>query len=182
MAFDFEELNPDTREFMWREFLQEEATASPYRGHLLTRAGREAWSDLMARAIQQEHEVWLTNQLARSDYWAATEAYVRSGVERERAVNLRQASERLASSEYNTWYVRGLAARLLAEGIEVCEVYRAAQPKWSPAECSLHEGLVVSVAEVYAGHRARYWPIPDERPFSIPFGPGCHHSIRRLSA
>ncbi len=45
-----------------------------------------------------------------------------------------------------------------------------------------HEGLIVSVREVYDGHRARYWPEPGNADaFSIPFGPGCHHVIRRVA-
>lgn len=92
---------------------------------------------------------------------------------------MRQASVRLATNEFNTWYVRGLSGLLLDEGMVQCEVYRAGHPKWEPSECSKHEGEIVAVQDVYAGHRRRYWPVPDPTAFSIPFQPGCHHSIRR---
>jgi hypothetical protein len=104
------------------------------------------------------------------------------GVTRERRVNVAQATGRLCLSEFNTWYVRGLATRLLEEGVTHCQAYRAAIPKWEPGECSTHEGQIYTVQEIYDGHRRRYWPEPgDTTATSIPFGPGCHHTIRRIS-
>jgi hypothetical protein len=60
-------------------------------------------------------------------------------------------------------------------------VYRAAEPKWVVAGCAGHEGAIVSAQEVYDGHRANYWPNENPDAFAIPFQPGCHHSIRRVS-
>jgi hypothetical protein len=60
-------------------------------------------------------------------------------------------------------------------------VYRASEPKWAVASCSQHEGHIVPVRKVYDGHRSRYWPTEDLNAFSIPFQPGCHHSIRRTA-
>jgi hypothetical protein len=108
------------------------------------------------------------------------ETYVLKGVTRERQVNVAQATERLCLTEFNTWYVRGFASRLREEGVTHCQAYRAAVPKWEPGECAAHEGQVYSVQEIYEGHRRRYWPEPgDTTAASIPFGPGCHHTIRR---
>ena len=59
--------------------------------------------------------------------------------------------------------------------------YRAAPPKWDIAACSEYEGQIRPVQEVYDGHRARYWPPPgDLEADSIPFQPGCHHTIKRI--
>lgn len=92
-----------------------------------------------------------------------------------------QSAARLALTEFSTWYVRGFAKRLLDEGVAQCQVYRGAQPKWEPGECADHEGRVVPVQSIYDSHRARYWPEPgDAAAFSIPFGPSCHHVIRRM--
>jgi hypothetical protein len=33
---------------------------------------------------------------------------------------------------------------------------------------------------VYDGHRARYWPTENPTAVSVPFGPNCHHTIRRI--
>jgi hypothetical protein len=93
---------------------------------------------------------------------------------------MQAAAERLAVTEFNTWYVRGLAKRLLDEGVTQCQVYRAALPKWEPADCTKHEGQAYPVKDVYDGHRAKYWPEPrNPNAFSIPAGPSCHHTIRR---
>ena len=98
-------------------------------------------------------------------------------------MNPAQASERLAITEFNTWYVAGLAARLQEEGATHCLVYRAGSPKWQAAGCSVHEGQTYTVAEIIAGHRIGYWPPPGVRGrLSIPAGPGCHHTIERAEA
>lgn len=73
-----------------------------------------------------------------------------------------------------------VSRRLLDEGLTHCEVYRAAPPKWEQAECAQYEDLVLLLQDVYANHRARYWPPPgDSSKMSIPFTPSCHHTIRR---
>ena len=102
---------------------------------------------------------------------------------RQRSVNPTQASERLAITEFNTWYVAGLAARLQEEGATHCRVYRAGIPRRQPAECSVHEGQTYDVAEIITGHRIGYWPPPGvPGQLSIPAGPGCHHTIERVEA
>jgi hypothetical protein len=68
----------------------------------------------------------------------------------------------------------------MEEGVELCEVYRGA-PAFQPrAECQDHDGKSFKVIDVYNGHRARYHPVVNEFAFSIPIGPNCHHTIRRL--
>jgi hypothetical protein len=178
---DFDELNPDTREQMWAEFLAEEASGHGYRSSALSPLGLKEWPELVRVAFESEDEEWLADALSRPEYWQPTEQYVRNGVPRERRINVKQAAERLAQSEFNTWYVRGLARKLIDEGVEHCEVYRAGTPKWEPAACAQHEGLIVPVSDVYDGHRARYWPFENQTAFAVPFHPGCHHSIRRVS-
>lgn len=176
----YPDLGPATRKFMLEEFEKEEGSGSPYRSPRLTHVGREAFADHMRAAIQDGSEVSLAAGLLKVEYWQPTETYVRDGVVRERKVNMNQAGEMLALTEFSTWYVRGLACQLLAEGIEECVVVRGGEPKWSPAGCQEHEGDVVKVRIVLDGHRARYWPEPgDDGAYSIPFGPGCHHIIAR---
>lgn len=181
MAMNFEELDQTTREFVLAEFEAEQASLTPYRSPLLTPTGVAAFVRLIRDAIITGNEVSLAAALAVAEYWHATESYERDGIVRTRNVNMRQASERLSLTEFNTWYVRGLSRRLLSEAAATCQAYRAAQPKWEPAECSAHEGQIFSVQEIYDGHRAKYHPAPgNPAAVSIPFGPGCHHTIRRI--
>ena len=180
MAMNFEELDRTTRRYMLQEFEAEIASDNPYFGKNLSAAGRSPFPELMRAAINGGSEETLGAALNRPGLWKDKETYERNGVRRQRRINVRQASERLALTEFNTWYVRGLARRLMDEGEEHCQVYRAAQPRWEPADCAAHENQVFPLQEIYEGHRARYWPVANDGALSIPFGPGCHHTIRRL--
>ena len=182
MVMNFEELDTTTRRYMLQEFEVEVASEKPYVGRNLSPVGRAAFPDLMREAISTGNEETLGVALNRPELWNRMEPYERSGVLRQRRINVRQASERLALTEFNTWYVRGLAKRLLDEGVTHCQAYRAAEPRWQPAECAAHEDQVFAVQEIYDGHRAQYWPVGNPTAVSIPFGPGCHHTIRRVES
>lgn len=181
MAMNFEELEDVTRRYMLAEFEAEELGGKPYRGKVLSAIGCVEFPDLMRRTIRTGNEQTLITSLLVPSYWNPTESYVRQGVMRERHVNVQQTAERLGLTEFNTWYVRGLTKRFIEEGITLCQVYRAGIPRWEEsAECKAHEGQVVSVEEIYRGHRARYWPEPgNTSTLSIPIGPNCHHTIKR---
>lgn len=180
MGIHFEELDDTTRQFMLADFDAEWAGDNPYVGKNLSEAGVRAFPLLVRAAIETGDDDSLIATLGQAEYWNIHELYERSGVARERRINIDQAATRLGLTEFNTWYVRGLSARLMAENAKQCQVYRGMEPKWEPAECSEHEDAVYAVELVYRGHRTRYWPEPgDPTAFSIPFGPGCHHSIRR---
>ena len=114
----FTELDPTTREWMLRRFEAEESGGIPYRSGVLSPPGLAHWPDVMRQAITDRDgsEVTLAAALDRADYWQAIETYVRNGVPHQRRVNPAQASERLAITEFNTWYVAGLAARLQRGG------------------------------------------------------------------
>lgn len=175
------DLDPTTRDYMLREFDSEQA-GSPYIPAVLSAHGRSVWPTMMRNAIEfGDDETLINDLLGTPAVFVQQETYQRQGLIRTRSVNARQAAERLGTSEFNTWYVRGLAARFLDEGISHVMVYRAAEPKWTPSGCTAHEGTIIPVQEVYDGHRARYWPSEDPDAFAIPFQPGCHHSIGRVA-
>ena len=181
MAMNYEELDEKTREYMLTEFAKEEASGNPYRSKALSSTGLAVFPQLMRETIESGNEVSLCQSLEKPSYWEPTEEYTREGTTRTRRRNIPQSARRLALTEFSTWYVAGLTKRLLDEGAEECQVYRGEQPKWEPGECAMHEGLILSVKEVYDSHRARYWPEPgDQNAFSIPFAPGCHHVVRRV--
>ena len=179
--YQFEELDDKTRKAMLQEFDAEEDRPDPYRSPRLSPAGRAGFSSVVREALSSGNETSLAAGLARQEYWNPVETYVRSGTSRSRRVNFESAAKMLAITEFNAWYVRGLARRLLNEGVGVCEVYRAESAREPRGECLEHEGQTHSVQEIYDGHRARYWPSPgNPSALSIPVGPNCHHTIRRL--
>jgi hypothetical protein len=181
MAMQFEELDDVTRRYMLSE-LEAEFAGNPYLSDGLTPEGRAALPNLMREAIRADNEVTLAASLAQLRYWQPMETYrTKTGRIMRRYVNVREAAERLALTEFNTWYVRGLAKRLMEEGGTHCQVYRAAPPKGAPGECTRYEEQVFTVDVIYRGHRARYWPTPNPGVLSIPAGPNCHHTIRRVT-
>jgi hypothetical protein len=181
MSMNFEELDNKTREYMLIEFDKEINSGNPYLSKKLTEIGKLKFLELMRNAVKNGTEITLYESLLKPEYWVSEELYTRNGVTNKRKVNYLQAALRLAITEFSTWYVAGLAKKLLDEGEQNCKIYRGQIPKFEPGDCSSHEGKIVSVKEIYNNHRLRYWPEPgDDSKFSIPFGPGCHHIIKRI--
>ena len=182
MVLALEELDAITRDYMLEEFVAE-WSGVPYVPRRLTAYGAQLWPGMMEDAIRDGDDDALIYALRSvPGVLMAQEPFTtRRGERRMRAVNPLQASELVAVGEFGTWYVRGLAARLLAEGVREVEVYRAAPPRWEAGSCARHEGARVFTRVAYDGHRAGYWPVGDPEAFSVPFGPGCHHSIRRVT-
>lgn len=175
---DYEELDGPTRECMLKEF-KGELGASLYRPRTLSDEGWREFPRIMEQAIRSGDDVTLALALNRPGLFKDTQRRTKSGATRVRT-NPEKASKTLALTEFNTWYVRGLCRRLMDEGVESCEVYRA-DPAANPrCECTGWEGSVFSVRDVYNGHRARYHGAgASPKALSIPSGPNCHHSIRR---
>lgn len=182
MSMIFRELDEETRSWMNRRLSVEELSGAAYRSTSLSPSGLRSWPMLMKDAITDPFgtETTLAMSLNRPDFWNATRPAPGSKTGQAK-INIRQSSELLALTEFNTWYVAGLAHRLHDEGSTQCVVYRASEPKWSQAGCSSHEGRVVEIQDIIAGHRAGYWPRPgNPNVLSIPAGPGCHHTIARI--
>lgn len=178
---DLIDLDARTRGYMLREFAREQRSGRPYVPLGLSAAGRAAFSGLVRVAIMAGSGDGLAAALEISGLWNH-DAVHEIGVEAGRPMEVSHLATLIGLNEFNTWYVRGLAAGLRDDGAEHCEVYRAAAAEGSCTDCAEYEGRQVSVRDVYAGHRARYWPPPgNPEAFSIPDGPGCFHSIRRGS-
>jgi hypothetical protein len=172
--YKFEELDQKTRQYMYGEFDKEESAGNPYRSKNLSPIGLQNFHELMKNAIVNGNEMTLAQSLNNYQFWNEVDS-------RGRKINVQADAEMLAFTEFNTWYVRGLSRRLIDENIEYCEIYRAA-PAYQPrGECTRYEGQKIEVKKVYFGHRAKYWPNSNSSAFSIPAGPNCHHTIRRIN-
>ena len=188
MPMFYEELDDKTRSFMLKEFEAEQAGGNPYISKGLNEKGRAAFPDLMRAAIKSGTEVSLINSLNTPDMWKPTETNTKNGVITEKPypfgyAEAAESSGCLGLGEFSTWYVRGLARRLLDEGETQCQIYRGEAPKYEPGECAKYEGAVVSAQVIYDNHRARYWPEPGNKDaLSVPFEPWCHHVIRTIKA
>lgn len=103
MALNLRELDEPTRERMLAEFAAEQDHDDPFVPASLSPRGVVAWPALMADAIRVGDDTTLRGVLlAQPDLLKGQEEYTRNGVTRLRSVNAGQASERLATSEFNT--------------------------------------------------------------------------------
>lgn len=181
--FDFMELDETTRSYMLQEFRKEQADTSfpAYRprGYI----GPEVvFVSTMERAITEGDENLLALELQDPYLWQEYSIRVVQGRPREYRDPYEVQARRFAITEYNTWYARGLSRRLLDDGIEECEIYRAERAYQPRAACRRLEGVILKTHDVYEGHRKAYHHrAPDSRALSIPIGPNCHHSIRRVT-
>jgi hypothetical protein len=153
----------------------------PY-GKQLTDAGWAAFEQAMPEALASKDDDWLASEMKLVAYWLdRSPRKTKNGITMVN-YNKQDALERLCFGEFNIAYIRGLALALLAREETTCLVYRA-DPAYEPrAECSGWEGQTFPLADVVAGHRARYFPPPGEQTaFSVPTGPNCHHSIQAVA-
>ena len=179
--YNFEELDEETRKWMLVEFLNEENSGNPYRSPRLSPLGLDIFPKEMEKAIKMGDEESLKNALLNPDYWKPKEPYTRGGEEYWRKINHEKAAEFLAYSDFNTWYIKGFSRRLMEDGEEYCQVYRAGFSEEPRGECLVHEDQIYKVEDIYNGHRIRYWPKPGKKGvLSIPVGTNCHHSIKRV--
>jgi hypothetical protein len=176
----FEELDSVTREWMLKEFQKEQDGINSYQSKEMTPFGISQFKVLMEKAIISGNEVMLGKDLSIPSFWQPYGYSHRNGKSFRRKINFIESASRFALTEFNTWYVRGLAKRLMEEGEEYCEVYRAGLAAQPRPECRDHDGKQFKLIDVYNGHRAQYWPKPNNTAFSIPIGPNCHHTIRRI--
>ena len=118
MALRYENLDETTRAFMLAEFDMDSHAGRVYACKRMTDAGQRQFPALLRQAIREKDDRWLAEQLhdrfrdavpvgARSDYAAV------------------EGSELIAEGEFNRYYMRGLCARAVEEGIAEVQVYRA---------------------------------------------------------
>lgn len=177
---NFEELDDTTRKWMREEFKTEREGENPPNSELMTDKGLSEFPRIMEEQIKNGNEVTLENALLSSIFWKPSTTRHRKGKPYEVSINPKSAARMFALTEFNILYVRGLARRLMEEGVEKCQVYRA-EPAIEPrCECKMYENQIFDVKKIYDGHRAKYHPKPNPTAFSIPSGPNCHHTIRRI--
>jgi len=178
----FDELDDITRLFMLEEFGKEENSPSPYRCPRLSELGMTVFPRELEKALRLGNEESLCKAMSNPEYFQTVE-YVetRGGKTIERVINCLSAAQALARMEFNAYYVRGLAARMIADGEYYCQVCEA-DPEEKPSEnCLDHAGKILKVRDVYQGRRARYWPPPGKPDaLCLPAGPDCNHTIKRV--
>ncbi len=137
MGLNYQNLDDRTREFMLQEIEHDVAANRVYVSNYLNAAGAASWVDLLRVATQSGNDDSLAQQIRG-------ERLLKIEVERKKpkggftmARVPHTAHETLGEGEFGRYYVRGLCARAIADGIPTLEVYRAkavAQPRLGSEE------------------------------------------------
>ncbi len=177
----FEELDLITRLIMISEFEAERDVTCSSSCEALSPLGATAFPFLMRAVMTSGNEASLARALALPQYWQSEVNLWRS-MDRGVPLDFREAAVTCALSEFNFWYVRGLAKRLVSEGVALCEVCSTASVPCRTEACALHDGEVFRTEDVYHGSRLRLQGGRHECVVTIPAGDGCYHTIRRKRA
>lgn len=124
MALSYENLDSRTRQFMLSEMERDVSAGVLYQSPRLNENGLQQYQSLLKETIQEHDDAWLAVELRQRNLIRTHESRrkPRGGFTiAEVPIN---APEMLAEGEFNRFYVRGLCARALEEGIAEVEVYR----------------------------------------------------------
>ncbi len=122
MGLRYENLDPQTREYMLQEVERDLSTQSLYLSPRLNEDGMQNYAVLLKEAIQAHDDDWLARELRVRGYLKATERRKKPKGGWTAAKVPVTAPGILAEGEFNRFYVRGLCARAIEE-VEVV-VYR----------------------------------------------------------
>jgi hypothetical protein len=127
MGIYYKNLDKQTRKFMLKELEMDIKNGTLYISPRLNPVGQSIWADLLKEAIVNHDDDWLATQLkVRGCLKSYEERRSRSGEITVARVPM-NAHEMLAEGEFNRYYIRGLCARAIAEGISEVVVYRGKQ-------------------------------------------------------
>jgi hypothetical protein len=125
MAFQFENLDAQTRAYMLEELERDLREGTLYLSPRLTARGRADYPDLLRAALESSTEVSLAESLRTHRRLNALEPRTKRNGEVYLAKVPKSAAETLAAGEFNRYYARGLCCRAMREGIKYLVVYRA---------------------------------------------------------
>ena len=115
MALHYENLDENTRSFMLSEVDLDLSHEKLYMSPRLNELGAQNYVSLLKEAIEHHDDAWLAQQLR-------SRGYMKDYTQRGRVPV--DAHETLSEGEFNRFYIRGLCARVIEEGMSQVEVYR----------------------------------------------------------
>jgi hypothetical protein len=173
MSFTFQNLDSVTRKYMLQELDTDISNGNLYLSKRLTSYGQQRYPALIREAIEGHDDVWLAQrlQLYMSD---RTSRRTRGGATTVAKVPY-DAHETLAEGEFNRYYMRGVCARAIAEGIESVEVYRGKQVSQPRSESQARIGQRIPPQALLSDLRAS---IGTDAALGLPSGPNSGLTIR----
>lgn len=123
--FNFVDLDENTRNCMLEAIQEAELNNNIYFSPRFNDAGKQLWLSLLKEAARDHNEHWLAYQLEENETMTGVEVAAKpTGGYSIRHVPHTAATTQ-AESQFNRFYILGLAKRARAEGIPHLEVYRA---------------------------------------------------------
>lgn len=175
MAFALDDLCTETRRHMAAELRLDAVLRRVVIPRRLNEAGRTAYVTLLECALEAGDADALAAALREGGLLEEYElAHSRKGRPYWKLVPS-NAAQTLAEEEFNRYFMRGLARRALAEGIDALEVYRAKPVKEPRRESQGREGYLVRPATLLEDLRS-HPSGPTER--GLPAGPNSGMSVR----
>ncbi|WP_379142568.1 hypothetical protein [Paenibacillus sp. sgz500992] len=172
MALYLENLDPITREYMIREIDYDLQKGKLYLSGRLTETGKTVYPELLKEYAQNGDDEDFARKLR--EYMAAKElAKKPRGVGYIEKDVPHTANETLAEGEFNTYYIRGLCARVIEEEEGQLEIYRAKEVFDPRPESQALLGQTVDAAKLLSTLRD-----PESKFKAIP-KPNSGLSVRR---
>jgi hypothetical protein len=151
VALRYENLDDKTRAYMLAEYDMDSATGRVYVCKRLSDEGRRAFPALLRQAIAEHDDAWLSGRLRALTLVTTYSGTGPLGIGE-------QVPEIIAEGEFNRYYMRGLCARAVHEGVEQLQVYRAKVVATRKTSLLQHIGQMVSpakiLAEFHTAHRS----------------------------
>lgn len=125
MALSLLNLDDETRRYMFQEIGIDKERDNFYRSSFLTVRGKQIWPELLEESINHDDH-WLEREIQNRGL--LEQFYTKRKPNSQALMQARvpvTAAQTLAEGEFNRLYVRGLCARVLAEGGREIEAYRA---------------------------------------------------------
>ena len=159
---------------MLREVELDMSRGNLYLSPRLNENGRRNYASLLKEAIGHYNDAWLAVQLAKNDCMANFEQRNRNGISKTVKVPV-NAPDVLSEGEFNRFYIRGVCARVIDEGLKKIEVYRGKSVKTPRSESQAMIGTKLPAEELLKDLRAS---IGVDTAFGLPPGPNSGLTVR----
>lgn len=176
MALYFENLNDRTRGLMLEEMEYDVANNQLHISPFLSGQGQRDYANLLREALQSGNDETLAQNLRAHRRLIKTLPRRKPKGGYSIAATAENAAEVLAESEFNRYYIRGLARRAIEDGISELVVYRAKQVSSPRPESEARVETSLSPQELLEDLRSH----PGDEPPSlgVPSGPNSGLSVR----
>ena len=176
MALYLENLDDRTRQLMLEELEYDIAHHQLHISPFLSGQGQRDYAELLREALQSGTDESLAENLREHRRIIRTQPRRQPKGGYSIAATPENAAQVLAESEFNRYYIRGLARRAIEDGIEELVIYRAKPAKNPRPESESRVETSISPQELLDDLRAH----PGDEPptLGVPSGPNSGLSVR----